>query len=390
MKENIYQIWQRKWFLPFCMPILLILSSSVFFYNFFQISSKTENVRYTTYMSVKQIAPQINVSANYLIRELKLPLNTKRNIPLHTLGVSQKNLASAISSSIFKSNNNGVKIYFFGLFALCGAVFLSFFNKKKTKTSYKNHLLFFHIFVLSLSVLICGFILGKAFNPMETSVRAIKSLLSIKLTTSILLFIFFIGISILGNKLICGWACPLGALQELLFYISQWLNIKRFRIPFRTTNTIRISLFFVFLFVLAFSQPNFAIYHYINPFNLFDFHFKPTTVFIAIVFILFSSFFFYRPFCRLLCPFGLISWIFERISFFKIRINTQACKQCKSCLKACPTGALQSKVMKEKWVPDCFSCGRCLNICSFAAIRYRKKKLNSKNKQCQDQENADG
>jgi len=377
MKGYVSQIWKREWFLPLCVTILLILSSGVFFYNFFHTSSKAENRDYTTSMSVKKITSQLNVPTKHLIIELNLPPNTNRNAPLYALGVSQKELASAVTHIVFKSNNSGVKIYFFGLFALCGAVFLRFFNKKKAKQSYKIYLLASHIFILTLSVLICGFILGKTSNPMETSVRLIKALFSMELSTSILLFIFFIGLSILGNKLICGWACPLGALQELLYYVSRWLNIRRLHLSFRRINTIRISLFCIFLFILALSRTNFSIYHYINPFDLFDFYFRPITVLITIVGVLTLSLFFYRPFCRLFCPFGLISWFFERISLFKVRIDKQACKQCKSCLEVCPTGALQSKVMKEKWGPDCFSCGRCLNVCSFAAIRYERKKPNN-------------
>jgi Pyruvate/2-oxoacid:ferredoxin oxidoreductase delta subunit len=374
MKGPIYQIKQHNLLLPFCMIVLLILSSGVFFHNFFQAPSKIESRGRTIYMSAKQIASQLDVPTNYVIRELNLPLNISRNVSLHTLNISQKNLNSSVARIVFKSSNSVFKLYFFGLFSLCGLVFLISFNKRKAETSYRKYLLISHIVTLSLSVLICGFILGKTSNPMEVSIKTIKSLISMEVTNNIFMFIVFIGISTFGNKLICGWVCPLGALQELLFYSSQRLNIKRFQLSFRITNAIRISMFLIFIFILVFSQSTFTIYHYINPFDLFDFYFKPITVLVSIGIVIFLSLFFYRPFCRLFCPFGLISWFFEKVSFFRIRVNSKICKQCKFCFEICPTEALQNKVMKENHVPDCFSCGRCLNACPLTAIKYDKEK----------------
>ena len=112
------------------------------------------------------------------------------------------------------------------------------------------------------------------------------------------------------------------------------------------------------------------LYHYINPFNLFVPYFKPILILVAIVIFLISSVFIYRPFCRLICPFGLLSWLFETISIFRIRIDNNKCVKCKLCDKVCPTGAAGDKVDQKKIVADCFSCGRCLEKCSKQAIKY--------------------
>ncbi len=78
----------------------------------------------------------------------------------------------------------------------------------------------------------------------------------------------------------------------------------------------------------------------------------------------------YRPFCQLICPFGLISWIVERFSIFRIQIDKEKCTQCGACVKACPLEAAKGRVDGKKMPADCFSCARCLSTCPVDAIKY--------------------
>jgi polyferredoxin len=59
----------------------------------------------------------------------------------------------------------------------------------------------------------------------------------------VLAFIFFVGLAIIGNKLVCGWACPFGALQELIFSLPILKRLKRKKVPFLVSNVIRGGLF---------------------------------------------------------------------------------------------------------------------------------------------------
>ncbi|MHC4708595.1 MAG: 4Fe-4S binding protein, partial [Planctomycetota bacterium] len=82
------------------------------------------------------------------------------------------------------------------------------------------------------------------------------------------------------------------------------------------------------------------------------------------------SFFIYRPFCYLICPFGFVSWIAERISLTRVKIDQDKCTDCGACVRACPTEAAKGIVSDRLFGPDCFSCARCLNVCPQDAIRY--------------------
>ena len=73
--------------------------------------------------------------------------------------------------------------------------------------------------MLLVSVIVCGFMLGKSPNPMEGAVKIFKVMVGLQpsIPAVVFAFLFFIGLAIVGNKLICGWACPMGALQELIY-----------------------------------------------------------------------------------------------------------------------------------------------------------------------------
>jgi len=189
----------------------------------------------------------------------------------------------------------------------------------------------------------------------------------------LLAFILFIVLSIIGNKLICGWACPFGALQELVSSLPILRKMKQWKVPFWLTNTIRSALFFVmllFLFGIIGGRKGFVLYHYLNPFNLFNMDFEHWLILVTVVVSLALSFFIYRPFCHLICPFGFLSWIAERASLTRVKINHEKCTDCGLCIKACPTEAAKGRVLDKLFAADCFSCARCLNVCPQDAIRY--------------------
>ena len=149
--------------------------------------------------------------------------------------------------------------------------------------------------------------------------------------------------------------------------------MKRRKFPFAVSNTIRATLFVVTLLVLfglVGRRKGFVIYHFVNPFHLFNLDIETLSVGVALVGALVLSLGFYRPFCQFLCPFGLLSWAFERLSIFRVKVNHERCTKCGSCARACPLSAAEGRVAGKAFPADCFSCARCLNVCPVDAIRY--------------------
>ena len=222
---------------------------------------------------------------------------------------------------------------------------------------------------------VCGFALGESPNPMEGSVKVFKSLVGLypSITDKIVAFGFFAVLAVIGNKLICGWACPFGALQEIIYHLPILRKIKKRKVPFVISNTIRGALFVVvvlLLFGIVGGRKGFVIYHFINPFNLFNLDIETVSVGATILVALVVSFGFYRPFCQFICPFGLLSWVFERLSVFRVKIDYNRCPKCNACVRACPLEAAKGRVAGKVFPADCFSCARCLNVCPVDAIRY--------------------
>jgi polyferredoxin len=80
-----------------------------------------------------------------------------------------------------------------------------------------------------------------------------------------------------------------------------------------------------------------------------------SVVFIAVLLV---SVVFYRPFCRLVCPYGVVLSVAAWKSFFKLR-RTEACFECRKCEKVCPV----DEAKREDAKSECYLCGRCTGIC---------------------------
>ena len=175
--------------------------------------------------------------------------------------------------------------------------------------------------------------------------------------------------SIVGNKLFCGWACPIGAMQELF---NQIPLDKKFKIilPFRVTNPIRITIFLIFVTLVFIA--GIGIYGYFNPFHFLHWRFEPYAIMVLLI-VLTASLFIFRPFCYLACPIGLFTWLLEHFSLVKVKVNRHNCKECNLCIKQSHCPAVRSILEEKQTHPDCFACGRCISICPEKALRFVKR-----------------
>lgn len=341
-------------------------------------SASKEPISFNIDMSIKDIVPELGVTGKSLAREMELPLDVSKNKPVRTLGVTQEELDHAIEH-ILSHRDTVLKYYVFAVLVLWGLVFLVRLGRPDG-SDVKNRRDWYprtpYIISLLVSVIVAGFLLGKSPNPMEGLVKVFKSMVGLYPDPGIkiIAFGFFIILAVIGNKMICGWACPFGALQEIIYSIPILRRIKQKKLPFILTNTIRAGLFLftlLFLFGILGASKGFVIYHYVNPFNLFNLDFESLSILLTVIIALGGAFIIYRPFCQLICPFGFISWIAERFSIFRIRIDKDKCTQCGACIKVCPLEAAKGRVAGNKLPADCFSCARCLNVCPVDVIQYK-------------------
>ena len=366
---------QRTWLALLLIVTAAIIGAGILSQRGSDTPSSTPTL--TVSMSIREVAPALGVTGKSLARDLGLPLDVPKNKPLKSLGITQAQLDIQVLHSS-GHHENSLKYYIFVAMVLIGLVYLVRLGRPdgspigERKTWYPR---WPHVAVLIVSVIVCGFVMGKSPNPMEGIVKVFKSMVGLYPSPAdkVWGFAFFAILAVVGNKLICGWACPFGALQELIYCIPILRSIKRRRLPFVVSNTIRGALFIIMLlclFGVIGGRKGFVLYHGMNPFNLFNFDFESVWIGLTVGLAIILSLGFYRPFCQFVCPFGFVSWLLERVSIFRIKINPDRCIDCGACDRACPLDAAKGRTAR-KWFPaDCFSCGRCLNTCPTDAITY--------------------
>jgi len=198
-------------------------------------------------------------------------------------------------------------------------------------------------------------------------------------TTGVIWFLGLAYLTYFVGKTWCGWLCPLGALQEFLYKDGLYKNQKSNTIKkiFRTGRVILIISmigFLLFTGIIILSQ--------IDPFKpIFNLFYAPVSLitWILIVVLIISSILFYRPFCRTVCPLGLVLGLVSRIPG-ATRIRTgENCNSCTRCEKNCDMGAIDI-ITHDRAVfhEDCILCGDCMENCKQEAITLSTDKIQNK------------
>ena len=190
----------------------------------------------------------------------------------------------------------------------------------------------------------------------------------------------------LFGRLICGWLCPFGFIQELLYKIKA----RKFRIgrsnPLKYLKYIILMVFVILMPMFVVNQvgignPTFC--KYICPAGTLEAGIPLTLlnpslksaigiIFSWKVFLLlltiFGAVFIYRPFCRFICPLGAIYGLFNPISLYRLEIAEDRCTKCNACTRSCK---LDIETYKTPNSPECIRCGDCIKACPTKAIRGR-------------------
>jgi polyferredoxin len=321
-------------------------------------------------MTIDALAAANGVDAATLLKGLKIADNpANRAATIAALGLNETAVKDVVRKAMVLSTEESTKdwrkiLLKFVLWWTMVVAGIWLLVKNRVTAKLRNKFLL-------LSVIVFGVLLGSDPSPMGTVKDAIVLYGAEKtiFPPRIIAFVVFTTMVIVGNKMICGWGCQFGTLQDWLYQISP-IN-KRIKLPFVVSNSIRTAVFIVAT-IVAFWIP-FDLIGAVDPFKIF----APTMIGMvsgAFIFLmLIMSLFIYRPWCTLACPFGLTGWLFERFSWFRVRLNRETCISCGACRRACPSQHMNGLQDGVKHPGDCYSCAACLQICPVGALRYDRK-----------------
>ncbi len=136
------------------------------------------------------------------------------------------------------------------------------------------------------------------------------------------------------GRLFCGAACPMGALQELVL-------VRPLRVPKTLDRVLRLipPLYLGAAVLFAFCGLGFIICSW-DPFvSLFR---LSGSVFMlgAGGFIVILSIFIARPYCRYICPYGVLLKAAAFFSARQVSITPDECIKCRLCEQACPSDVI--------------------------------------------------
>jgi polyferredoxin len=224
----------------------------------------------------------------------------------------------------------------------------------------------------------------------------------------------------LGGRLACGWLCPFGWFQELLYKlpVPKWMVQPRDRakgwlvlavtlgyaagfwlmLPFAIASTVLFALYLIaglalyaflglsrvfalggLVLVVAWitHEPWFCkicpagmleggipqvlldaeLRLWIGP--LYWLKFVTLALFVAWMAVT------QRPFCRWVCPLGTFWSLFNRWSTLRLAVDNNACIQCDRCWGVCP---VQIRIYHDANTGSCVRCMRCIDVCPVSCI----------------------
>ena len=195
--------------------------------------------------------------------------------------------------------------------------------------------------------------------------------------------------SILFGRMICGWLCPFGLIQELLHKIPT-PKLKKGPVT-RLLSYLKYVILVVFVFIIPIcyalkDTPMPAFCKYICPAGTIEggltllsnkvnaSYFSMlgpifTWKFLLMVSCVVACVFAFRFFCRFLCPLGALYGLFNKLSIFGVKLEKSKCVDCGLCVSHCK--------MDIHHVADqeCISCGECISVCPTQAITWKGPKI---------------
>ncbi|WP_242978896.1 4Fe-4S binding protein [Dorea sp. Marseille-P4042] len=206
------------------------------------------------------------------------------------------------------------------------------------------------------------------------AMQAVSGSMNFKLSFYVIGFVLALGV--VFGRAICGFFCPFGLIQELIYKIPfpkkklwKWLTYVKY---------VLLAVFVVIMPVtmvneLGMSSPAFC--EYICPAGTLEggipllsthpelratlgalFSVKACILIITLIGCLSVC----RFFCKVMCPLGAIYGLLNKVSIYHMECNKKTCVSCGKCHNICP---MDVDPVKNSKSAECIRCGKCVASC---------------------------
>ena len=197
---------------------------------------------------------------------------------------------------------------------------------------------------------------------------------------------FLMLFGLLFGRLLCGFACPFGLLQDLLtrLPVRKRSVPKAIDRPARKLKYVLLACVLVLPAAVSAAEGSAASPYFCKFFCpagtlqgglplLFanaNLRSMAGAIFCwkmaVLVGVLLGAILVPRFFCRYFCPLGAFYSLFSRVSFFRMNFNQSACVGCGKCEESCPMAVAVTCELEGS--RECIGCGRCKAVCPCGAI----------------------
>lgn len=183
-------------------------------------------------------------------------------------------------------------------------------------------------------------------------------------------------VSMVFGRAACGWACPIGFLQDMIGVKDtirsrlgqkidrhgRWLKwgILAAIAPLSYLTGLMAFTEICPIGGLTATLPTLALDPAAYTFSAF---FYPKMLFLVGFFVL--AVLLIRGWCRHLCPIGAMMAPFNHVSLLQLRVDHDSCIHCGRCAAICP---MDVDMPEHPASAECIRCGRCVEVCPVDVI----------------------
>jgi ferredoxin len=255
-----------------------------------------------------------------------------------------------------------------------------------------RHVHFRHFWIPALvTLLYFGFLRGGCICPVGSVANmaiGLKHPEMIGISTGVMFLLPLVAAFIMG-RVFCVAGCPLGAVQHLLggkrslkipalphamlralpvvtLAATAWLAIRGTCFLVCLLDPYKTAFFFAYGWIQRLLQG--VQGGLVEPGVLWVGDLTAWGIFAAAILL---GLWVYRPFCRFICPYGVLLGWFAMVALKRRQIEQSQCVQCGICEKHCPVHAIvRDPQTKDFQISSyhCIQCNRCSSLCRKSGI----------------------